>query len=86
MTEITINKLTLGTKDLAELLGVEERTILNRRSANPESLPPALDLPQRDPVWLTEDVLRWLRERSPYHQAAAPKRGPGRPPKPYRMD
>lgn len=70
-----MNDLTIGVKELAEILHLSEHTIHGRLSKTPDKLPPRLHLPgeRTRPLWLKSDVQAWLeKHRKP------PKR-PGRP-------
>lgn len=52
---------TLTAQDLAEILHLNHRTVINRVNANPESLPPPIRLPgNKQPLWLPQDVQAWL--------------------------
>ena len=51
----------LDKTDIARLLRVKEKTVVERRSANPETLPPVCRVPgNRQPLWRKEDVDKWL--------------------------
>lgn len=63
---------TLDVDQLAELLHMSRKTVLNRISKDPESMPPRLRIPNsRCPLWIRDDVEAWLR----LHSDAPPKRG-----------
>lgn len=67
MSQIVTSQVTVTVEELAKMFGIDGQTLLNRRCRVAANLPPALQLKgQREPIWLIEDVLRWLRERSPY--------------------
>lgn len=67
-TTPTPHRLTMTTEDLAVLLGKTTSAVNRQRhdirqgKASPDTLPAALDIPgTRKTIWLTEDVLGWLR-------------------------
>lgn len=70
---------TINSEQFAEILHITVETFYNRRSTAPESLPPPLDLPGKQPLWLYEDVLNWLRSRRPSHVDVPPPKKRGRP-------
>lgn len=88
MQEIKIFELppTLGVKELAQLLHLSEKTVRSDLSRSPDALPPPI---RRRPgeqrtnlVWLTGEVLEWLRDRTGYRKPASdaiPCRPRGRP-------
>lgn len=67
MTQIVTSRVTVTVEELAKMFGIDRQILLNRRCRVAANLPPVLQLKgQREPIWLMEDVLRWLRERTPY--------------------
>lgn len=53
----------IDVNGLARLLYRTPATLLEDRVRRPDSLPPALLPPgSRKPLWIVDDVIRWLRE------------------------
>lgn len=53
----------LNILQIAEMLGKSPQTVIADRSRAPHRLPPACTPPgTRQPLWILEDVLAWLRE------------------------
>lgn len=68
----------LDVADLAVLMRQAVPTILSNRTRAPERVPPSCQPPgAKQPLWLLDDVLAWLRE----HQHPAEGRKVGRPTK-----
>ena len=53
----------MGIKDLASVLQMSPNSVRQYVTKYPERLPPRLNLPTKNVVWMTEDVLEWLRSR-----------------------
>jgi predicted DNA-binding transcriptional regulator AlpA len=71
----------LNVADLADLLRLKKRTIYNRLSAKPNTLPPATRVPKlRGPRWSVRVVKEWQAQYDPVSVAAAPTHR-GRPTK-----
>lgn len=69
----------IGIDGLARLLYRDRATLLADRCRAPDRVPPAYRVPgTRQPLWLVEDVLRWLREHPEYevrpHQSGRPNK------------
>lgn len=80
-------RLTMTTEDIAALLGKTSSAVNRQRhdirqgKASPDALPRALDIPgTRKTLWLTEDVVGWLR-RHREEQISAPEITTTQPPK-----
>ena len=71
-------KPTLDSEGLAEILHISVHTLYNRRAKDQASVPLPLDMPG-NPIWLYDDVIAWLRERSPYHVSVPSSGKAGRP-------
>lgn len=71
---------TLGVKELAQLLHLSEKTVRSDLSRSPDALPPPIRRRQGEQrtnlVWLTGEVLEWLKDRTSHRKSPAPpKRG-----------
>lgn len=74
--------VTLDVAGLAALLGLNPRTIYNILSTRPWRLPtPVARLPKQRLVWLTSDVLAWLRGQQVPSAPPSLRRKIGRPKK-----
>lgn len=74
-------KMTMTITELADTLGVSVKTIHDRRTRHPDTLPQALNIPgQKTLLWLSQDVLKWLIRFRAEPEVEAPRRG--RPLKP----
>lgn len=81
----------LGVDELSKLIKKSPASIIADRSRAPYRLPPSCEPPEsRQPLWILDDVLDWLRryQRPSVPPPAAPatpdaprRRGPGRPTK-----
>lgn len=73
----------LNLDGLAKLLHRDRATILADRCRAPERVPPAHKAPgTKEPLWLLDEVLAWLRAHPDFRRAAessTPRRRPGRP-------
>lgn len=52
----------IRVRELAQMLGLTEKTVARYVTEFPNRLPPRLNVPGRRVVWLEEDVLTWLRK------------------------
>ena len=69
----------LGVSELSELLHKTPLTILADRSRAPHRVPPSCEPPgSRQPLWILEDVLQWLRS---YQRPATPPPAPAPTPR-----
>ncbi|MDA8377231.1 MAG: hypothetical protein M0Z50_09265 [Planctomycetia bacterium] len=70
-------------QSLADFLHVSKKTLQNRYSSTPHSLPAAIQIPgARGPRWTPQSVQEWLNSRQQHTQKPAPvaqKRKAGRP-------
>lgn len=78
----------LGVSELSQLLQKTPSSIFADRSRAPHRVPPSCEPPgSRQPLWILEDVLAWLRQfqqpgvRPPEPVAAPAPRRRGRPTK-----
>lgn len=73
----------LNVDALAAMLHRDRATILADRCRAPERVPPAHKAPgTKEPLWLLDEVLTWLRSHPDFRRAAksnSPRRRPGRP-------
>jgi len=73
---------TLDVDGLARLLHRSRASILSDRTRAPKRVPPAHVPPgTRQPIWLLDEVLDWLRSSPSRRQASQTPRRPGRPTK-----
>lgn len=55
---MTENNLTMNIKELAAILDITPKTILNKKSAN-DDIPPPRKFGKKL-IWLRKDVIEWL--------------------------
>jgi hypothetical protein len=72
--------ITLGLTELAQILKKSRRSVGNDVSRAPWRLPPPIRRCGKQPLWLFDDVKKWLSEPD-QPQPDALKKGPGRPKK-----
>src|SRR5579875_3128482 len=73
----------LDLDELARVLHRDRETIKADRCRAPQRVPPAYKIPgTKEPLWLLDEVLEWLRQH-PEHATAPVK--PGRPTRPSRF-
>lgn len=83
MQEIKITELppTIGVAELAQLLHLSPKTVQVDLCRAPDSLPPPMkrngSQRRSNLVWVTDEVLTWMRAR--INPVQAPKVKPGRP-------
>lgn len=68
---------TLDAEDLGQVIKRSRRIVLRVARERPNELPPQLRRVGREPLWLEEDVLAWLRGEQV--RAVAETRPRGRP-------
>lgn len=80
---VPVSTPVLNLDGLSQLLHRDRATIKADRCRAPDRVPPAHKAPgAKEPLWLLDEVLAWLRSHPDFRRAAgsnSPRRRPGRP-------
>lgn len=57
-----MENITIGAKELAQILGLAELTVKRKISSEPRSLPPSVKIGRKH-LWLPDTVREWLLDR-----------------------